>query len=107
MTVTIDTAKAHLNVTSDFDDSLIMDQVTAAEAHISNLLGFAIDDATQFPSGTPADLDQAVLMLVGLWYANRETSFVNTRAAAVDIPFSVWAIVNEYRNYSFEDTTIA
>jgi hypothetical protein len=101
MTVTLDTAKAHLNVTSADDDALITAQISAAAAYLGNVLGFAIDDATQFPDGTPADLDQAQMMLVAHWYAQREASFVNTAAQAIEVPFAVREIVANYRNYSF------
>lgn len=99
--VTLDQAKQHLAVTIDDDDALISGQIAAANAHIGQILGFAIDDNTQFPNGTPADLDQAVLMLVGHWYAQREASFVNTAAQAIEVPFAVREICANYRSYSF------
>jgi hypothetical protein len=101
MTVTLDIAKAHLNVTTTGDDALITAQIAAAGALLAAQLGFAIDDTTQFPDGTPADLDQAQLMLVAHWYATRETAMVNTAAAAIEVPFAVREIVANYRNYSF------
>ena len=102
MTVTLTTAKAHLNVTISDDDSLITAQIAGAVAYVENQLGFAIDDATQFPDGTPADLDQAVLMMVAHWYADRETVIVSeSRAVAIVVPLGAAEIINEYRNFTF------
>jgi uncharacterized phiE125 gp8 family phage protein len=101
MTVTLDIAKAHLNVTGGDDDALITAQIAAAGAFLAAQLGFAIDDDDQFPDGTPADLDQAVLMLIAHWYAQREASFVNTAAQAIEVPFGVSEIIANYRTYSF------
>lgn len=101
MAVTLEEMKAHLNVTLSVDDALIADQITAAEAHLASWLGFGLDDAKEFPDGRPADVDQAVKMLVAHWYENRETAFISNSAAAMEIPFSVAEIVRNYRNWTF------
>lgn len=91
--------KAHCNVTGTADDAVMTRFLAAAGKHVERLLGFALDDAEQFPDGTPADLELAVLQLAADWYENREASLVGLSAAT--IPFGVREIVNEYRNYTF------
>ena len=103
MIVTKDEARAHLNVTGNADDAIIEAQIGAAQAHIESLLGFKIEE--RYPptedsspvSTVPASLKQAVLLLVGHLYENREASLIGVNAQA--LPFGLWDIVNEHRNY--------
>jgi uncharacterized phiE125 gp8 family phage protein len=44
----------------------------------------------------PPELDQAVLLLVGHYYANREAAIADTRAAAVELPLGVEALIAPY-----------
>lgn len=102
MSVSLDQMKAHLGITEDMgtvDDALIERQLASAKAHITRLIGFALDDAVQFPGGTPADLDQAVMLLAAHWYENREATLVGVSAEY--IPFGVAEIVREYRTYTY------
>jgi len=46
--------------------------------------------------GVPADLDQAVLLLVGHYYSNREAVVEGDRAAAVELPLGVQALLAPY-----------
>jgi uncharacterized phiE125 gp8 family phage protein len=45
---------------------------------------------------TPSDLDNAVLLLVGHWYANREA--VNVGNIVAELPFAVEALCRPYRD---------
>ncbi|MCB1511524.1 MAG: head-tail connector protein [Hyphomicrobiaceae bacterium] len=99
MAVTLADMKAHLNVTTSDDDDLISDQISSAEAHLAAWLGFDLDDAEEFPSGRPADLDQAVKMLAAHWYENREGTMVGQ--TVMDIPFAVEEVIRNYRTWSF------
>lgn len=99
MTLELDDLKQHSNVIGDADDRVLSRLLAAAVAHVERLLGFKLDDATEFPTGTPADLELAVLQLAADWYENREASLVGVSGAP--LPFGVEQIVNEYRRYSF------
>ncbi len=99
MPLDLPTLKAQTNVTDDADDTLLTRILGAATAHVERVLGFAIDDADEFPDGTPDDLQHAVLMLAAEFYENREASLVGVTAQPV--PFGVAQIVNEYRSYTF------
>lgn len=81
--------------TETADDTLLARLSAAAEARINALLGY---DLT--PSPAPAaDLVQAIYLLAGHWYENREASLVGV--SAQEIPQGVWDIVNEHREWTF------
>lgn len=90
--VSLDMAKAHLNVTTTDDDVLIQGKIDAAEAHIEKLVGHVLPDG-------PKDVQEAILQLVGHFYENREASLVGI--AAEEIPFGVWQLIAPYREYVF------
>lgn len=95
--INLEDAKAHLNVTLADDDTLITSKIEAAEAWIDHWLpedGKLADMTT-----VPADLKQAVLMLVGHFYKSREASLVGV--SAEEVPFGVWDTLNQYRAWSF------
>jgi uncharacterized phage protein (predicted DNA packaging) len=103
MTVTVDDAKKHLNLTTDDDSALVQRLISAAQDWLESQLGYKLAD--KFTSGSPAALnvppalDQAVLMLVGHWYANREATLVGVSAAP--LPFGLADIVNDWRDWSW------
>lgn len=102
--VTVDVLKEQLNFSADLgtaDDALIARKIAAAQNHIERLLGFKIEDTYGGPDQDPVPpaLVEAVCELAAHWFENREASVVGVSAS--DIPFGVWEIVAEYRNYSF------
>ncbi|MAZ83133.1 MAG: DNA-packaging protein [Hoeflea sp.] len=97
--VTIDEAKAHLNILEDDDDALISGQLKAAESHVERLLGYRFASVEWDAETLPDDIRQAVLQLAAHWYENREASVVGVSANA--IPFGVREILAEWREYSF------
>jgi uncharacterized phage protein (predicted DNA packaging) len=99
MALALNDLKAHCNVSGNADDAVLTRLLGAATAHVERLLGFEIDDEDEFPDGTPADLELAVLQLAADWYENREASLVGVSAQA--IPFGVQEIVANYRRYTF------
>jgi uncharacterized phage protein (predicted DNA packaging) len=99
MALDLATLKEQCNVTFDDDDAVLTRCLNAAQAHFVRLLGFDLDDADEFPDGTPADVEQGVLMLGAHYYENREATLIGV--SAMVIPMGVAAIVAEYRNYTF------
>ncbi len=93
--IPVEDAKAHLNVTADDDDALIGDKISAAEAWIDRWLKEPMAEMEE----VPADLRQAVLMLVGHFYENREATLVGI--SADEVPLGVWDILNQHREWSF------
>lgn len=108
MIVTIGEMKEHLNITADLgaaDDALIGRMVSAAQGHVERLLGYQIEPkyppAGEPPVSTvPPSLVEAVCQLAAHWYENREATLVGV--SAQELPFGVWEIVREYREYSFD-----
>lgn len=100
MIVTVEEMKAQLNligIPGTDDDELIERKIKAAQDYIERLLGFKIE--TTYPEGTPPSLVEAVSQTAAHWYENREATLVGV--SAQELPFGVWPIVNEYREYSF------
>lgn len=94
MIVSVAEAKESLGQTESLDDALIERLSKAAEARINALLGFTMAAET-----VTEDLKQAIRLLIGHWYENREAALVGV--SAQEIPDGVWDIVNENRNWSF------
>lgn len=106
MTILLADAKAHLNVTTDADDQLIMRLVAVAQEWLEAQLGYKLTD--RFPpagspvaSTVPAPLDHAALLMVAHYYENREASVVGVNAQP--LPFGVSDIVNDFRDWSWSD----
>ena len=74
MTITsVDDAKAHLNITTDADDALLVDKIAAAEAWVAAFLDADFADEEEFPDGViPAPIAEAIRQLTAHLYENRE-----------------------------------
>lgn len=96
--------KEQLNLSPDLgtgDDALLGRKIEAAQNHIERLLGFKIEETY---GGTdqeeiPPSLVEAVCQVAAHWYENREATLVGVTAQ--ELPFGVWDIVREYREWSF------
>ena len=92
MAITLALAKQHLEYDADDRDDLIQSYVDAAAQQIADFTGLDVtgdDDA--------AVLDQAQLLLIGHWFANREAS----GGSMSEIPFAVHSLLANRRLYSF------
>jgi hypothetical protein len=87
----------HLNLPEGQDVGLLTRKIASAQSLIEQLLGYQI--ATEYPDDVPPALVEAVSLLAGHFYENREASVVGV--AAQPIPFGVQDIVREFRSYSF------
>lgn len=95
MITSVDDAKVHLNIVGDADDVLIGAKINAAEAWIDRWLPEPMADMDV----VPADLKQAVLMLVGHFYENREATLIGI--SADEVPLGVWSILDQHRAWGF------
>lgn len=93
--VSVEDAKAHLNISDSADDALIGRYINTAESFIDRWLAKPMAEM----SPVPPDLTQAVLMLTGHFYENREATFVGVTAETT--PFGVWDIISQHREYVF------
>lgn len=99
--VTVEDAKAHMNVTIDDDDALIGDKIAAAEAWIAKFIGSALDDDEAFHDGTPEPLKEAVRQLVAHLYENREATLVGNTLTITDVSPGLFDLIAPYREYAF------
>ncbi len=67
MLITLDEAKAHLNVTTSDDDALITDMIADATDHVQAWV--TVDLST---GDVPAGIKRAVKLVVAGYYDNRE-----------------------------------
>lgn len=82
------TVKMHLRVDGDEEDALIGGYVAAAKAHVEQHCDRKLVETEPVEPeemGLTSDVEQAVLLLVGHWYANREAVAVGTIATTMPL----------------------
>lgn len=93
--ITVADIKAHLNITDDADDALLEQYVEAAEGWIEIFTGANLAELTP----TPGPIKQAIRMLAGSFYENREDVLIGINAESV--PHGVHELIAPFRNWSF------
>lgn len=95
MALALADAKAHLNMGDNtYDDALITNKLAAAKAWVADYTGASVDLDT-----TPQPVLEAVLILTGQLYDNRE---ITTQGlTAQELPFGFLDLLAPYRAYSF------
>lgn len=81
--VTLSQAKAHLEVIGDDQDDKIQGYIDAAERYAEQFMGRELGpweepDSSSSEPPVPADVVQAILLLVADFYEHREAAFVGT-----------------------------
>lgn len=82
------TVKMHLRVDGDEEDALIGGYLEAAKAHVEQHCDRQLVDADPVEPeqmGLTRDVEQAILLLVGHWYSNREAVVVGGAPSAVPL----------------------
>lgn len=79
--------KLHLRVDGDEEDSLIAGYLESAKSHVAmhcdrELVETAPVEPAQM--GLSPDVEQAILLLIGHWYDNREDAAIDVTPTAVD-----------------------
>ncbi|MBV4512715.1 head-tail connector protein [Pseudomonas sp. SWRI22] len=80
--------KFHLKVDGDEEDTLITGYFEAAKSHVAMHCDRELVEGSPVgpeQMGFTSDVEQAVLLLVGHWYANREAVAVGTIATALPL----------------------
>lgn len=98
MYIELDTAKKHLNIEPDFteDDEYILGLIDMAEASVRVHVNEDFDTLAEENGGClPAPLFQAMLLMIGNMYQNREP--LGTKNLA--LPFNYQYLIDLYRNY--------
>ncbi|WP_320202392.1 head-tail connector protein [Agrobacterium rosae] len=104
MIVSLTELKQQLSITPDLgtdDDALIERKISAAQNHVERLLGYKIEEryGSTGQEEIPPALVEAVSQLAAHFYENREATLVGVNSQ--ELPFGVWSVVSEYREYSF------
>ncbi len=82
------TVKMHLRVDGDEEDALIGGYLEAAKAHVEQHCDRKLVEADSLEPdemGLTRDVEQAILLLVGHWYSNREAVVVGGAPSAVPL----------------------
>ena len=82
------TVKMHLRVDGDEEDALIGGYLAAAKAHVEQHCDRKLvesDPVEPEEMGLTADVEQAILLVVGHWYANREAVVTGTIATVIPL----------------------
>lgn len=98
MYISLETAKQHLNLFPDFvqDDEYILGLCEMAEEAVRVHVNEDFDTLAEQNGGClPTPLLQAMLLMIGNMYQNREP--LGTRNAA--LPFNYQYLIDLYRNY--------
>jgi len=98
MYIDLDYAKKHLNIEPDFteDDEYILGLIDVAEQAVRVHVNEDFDKLAENNGGClPSPLSQAMLLMIGNMYQNREP--VGTKNA--ELPFNYRYLIDLYRNY--------
>lgn len=101
MYLTLEQAKKHLNLETEFtdDDNYITSLIQVAEAAVELHINQKLKDIVADNGGDlPLPLLHAILLMIGNFYANREAVSMNGKAS--EIPLSYRYLVDFYRKYS-------
>ena len=84
----LDRVKLHLRVDGSEEDVVISGYVDAAKAHVAMHCDRTLVEAVPVgpeEMGLTPDVEQAILLLVGHWYANREAVVIGGTPMAVPL----------------------
>lgn len=99
MYIQLDLAKKHLNIEEDFteDDEYILSLIEVAESAVRVHVNEDFASIAEKNGGClPPPILQAVLLMVGNMYQNREP--IGTKGQA--LPFNYQYLIDLYRNYN-------
>ena len=98
MYIELDYAKKHLNIEPDFteDDEYILGLISMAEQAVRVHVNEDFDKLAEANGGCfPAPLEQAMLLMIGNMYQNREP----VTNKAIELPYNYRYLIDLYRNY--------
>ena len=99
MYIPLELAKKHLNIESSYteDDEYILMLIDAAEQAVRVHVNDDLDTLAENNGGCiPTPILQAMLLMIGNLYQNREIVGTKTQA----IPFAYQYLIDLYRNYN-------
>lgn len=96
--IPLELAKKHLNLDEDYteDDEYILGLLAAAKGAVEMALNASLDRLAEENGGeVPMAIIQAILLMVGNLYQNREITGSKTAA----LPYNFEYLINLYRHY--------
>ena len=96
---TIEDLKKHLNVDHSEDDAYIKELIEVAEDHVAAILNAPLDNYVD-GENLKASVKHAVRLLVGTWYASRESVAFATPSV---LPDGVYALLMPLRKFVTEE----
>lgn len=96
--IPLELAKKHLNLDEEYteDDEYILGLLAAAKGAVEKALNASLDRLASENGGeVPMAIIQAILLMVGNWYQNREIT--GSKVAA--LPYNFEYLINLYRHY--------
>lgn len=99
MYIPLELAKKHLNIESSYteDDEYILMLIDAAEQAVRVHVNDDLDTLAENNGGCiPTPIIQAILLLLGSMYQNREIVGTKTQA----LPYAYQYLIDLYRNYN-------
>lgn len=91
--------KKHLNINDEFhdDDEYLVDLSMVAENVVQKHIDVELADLEDGDGNIPSPLYQAMLLLIGNYYANRESVAF---ASAMPLPHAYEYLIALYKNYN-------
>lgn len=97
------TTKAHLNLDQEFtgDDLYLLQLMDAAENVVQNNLDTPLYTYSDNNGYLPSPIVQAILLLIGTWYDNRES---DSHSSMTTVPHGVEYLLSPFKNYGQHQT---
>ncbi len=96
--IPLELAKKHLNLDMDYveDDEYILGLCAAAKEVVERDCNVTLERlAEEYNGEVPVAITQAMLLMVGNWYQNREI----TGSKSMALPYNFEYLINLYRHY--------
>lgn len=94
--LTVDDLKKHLNIDHNEDDAYISELISVAGDAVETYLNRPISDYTDTEGNVKPAIKHACRLLVGTWYANRESIVFSTPS---ELPDGVVALLLPLRRF--------
>lgn len=101
MYLTLDKAKKHLNIDTDFvdDDNYITSLIEVAENAVERHIGYKLSTMVEKNDGSlPKGLEHAMLLMIGTFYNSRESV---TFGAGTELPLGYNYLLDLFTNLEY------
>ena len=94
--------KEHLHIDEWFndDDQYLENLILVSQEVVSNHIGYSLEEILDPYGCIPKPIEQAILLLIGHFYNNRETTSTLT---VKEVPLAYEYLLQQYKNYRYND----